>query len=112
MTAPTYTQQQSPQLFGQTQGYDPFNQHQQNWFSGQQFGQQYGQQYGQQGGGDPQTLVWQLLIHAQQAITLAQQIVMQNAQQTGYPTMGQNPSQQRQGWGLDPRLFQRQPMAW
>jgi len=131
MTAPTYIQQQTPHLFGQTPGYDPFNPFGTSFHSGpqgsfgqfgqtgqvgQQYGQQYGQQwsqpYGQQGGqqgGDVSTLVWQLLGYAQQSIQLAQQIVIHSIQQQlPYQMTPQNQWQSHFG----PRGFQRQPMAW
>ena len=119
MTAPTYTQQQTPHLFGQTPGYDPFNPYGTSFHGGfgggpgQQPGQQWGQQGGQQQwgqqGGDIYTLVWQLLGYAQQSIQLAQQIVLHSIQQQQLPyqMMPQNqwqiPFQSR---------YQRQPMAW
>ncbi|HZM79319.1 MAG TPA: hypothetical protein VFC19_26610 [Candidatus Limnocylindrales bacterium] len=126
MTAPTYTQQQqqTPHLFGQTPGYDPFNpfgtSYQgfggglqtgfggglgsglQTGFGQQQWSQQpWGQQPWSQQGGDVYTLVWQLLGYAHQSIQLAQQIVMQSIQQ-----------QQTYQTPFGPRNFQRQPMAW
>jgi len=125
MTAPTYTQQQTPHLYGQTPGYDPFNpfgtsfqggfgpQHggfgQQYGGPGQQWGQQFGQQQWGQQGGDIQTLVWQLLGYAQQSIQLAQQIVLHSIQQQlPYQMTPQNQ------WQIpfQSRGFQRQPMAW
>jgi len=128
MTAPTYTQQQTPHLFGQTPGYDPFNPYGTSVHSGfagggfgsglgQQFGQQFGQQSGQQvgqqpwgqQGGDIYTLVWQLLGYAQQSIQLAQQIVLHSIQQQlPYQMTPQNQ------WQIpfQSRGFQRQPMAW
>jgi hypothetical protein len=138
MTAPTYTQQQTPHLFGQVPGYDPFNPYgtsfqggfaglgqqagqgqpwtQQPWGQQQLTQQPWGQQqWGQQQWGQQQgqsdiyTLVWQLLGYAQQSIQLAQQIVLHSLQQqTQYPMMTHN----QLPIPFGPRGFQRQPMAW
>jgi len=137
MTAPTYTQQQTPHLFGQTPGYDPFNAfgtspYGFNYGFGQQgigqqgigqqgigqpgigqpgIGQQWGpQQFGQpyQQGGDITTLVWQLLGYAQQSITLAQQIVLHTLQQQLPYQMSQHQWQNP----FQPRGYQRLPMGW
>jgi hypothetical protein len=134
MTAPTYTQQQTPQQFGQAPGYDPFNPlgtsahgfgggfgqlgYGQGGYGQGGYGQggygQLGQQWGQQGG-DVYTLVWQLLGNAQQSIQLAQQLFVnsiqqqqQQQQQNQFPMINQ--SQWQNPFG--PRGFQRQPMAW
>lgn len=117
MTAPTYTQQQTPHLFGQTPGYDPFNPYGTSFQGGlgQQWGQHFGQQHfgqqqwGQQGS-DIYTLVWQLLGYAQQSIQLAQQVVLNTLQQL--PPYQMTPQYQWQQTPFQPRGFQRQPMAW
>lgn len=115
MTAPTYTQQQTPHLFGQTPGYDPFNPFGTSSHGG--FGTQLGQQWGQQQGqqtGDLYTLAWQLLGYAQQSIQLAQQIVMHTFQQQQLPSQTPYQTMPQNQWQIpfQPRGFQRQPMAW